>query len=78
MCKFFNVLPFYLAVCPSTASRRPVGTIQSQPEADGEPDGDSVLSVLNCALTACRQVVKVSVKSLDTTLFDFGPSSVLG
>lgn len=64
---FFNVLPVSLAVCPPTASCRPLGTIQSPPEADGEPDKDSVLSVLNCALTACRQVVKVSVKSLDTT-----------
>uniref|UniRef100_H2T2W5 Steroid receptor RNA activator 1 n=1 Tax=Takifugu rubripes TaxID=31033 RepID=H2T2W5_TAKRU len=53
--------PLHSVCPPSTASRRPVGTIQSQPEADGEPDGDSVLSVLNCALTACRQVVKEQV-----------------
>lgn len=68
---FFEVLPVFLAVCPPptsmVASHHPAGTLKSQPEADGEPDGDSVLSVLNCALAACRRAVKVSLKPLDTT-----------
>lgn len=44
-----------------------MGTTKNQPEADSEPDVDSVMSVLNRALNACRQVVKVSLKTLDAT-----------
>uniref|UniRef100_H3CQ85 Steroid receptor RNA activator 1 n=1 Tax=Tetraodon nigroviridis TaxID=99883 RepID=H3CQ85_TETNG len=45
------------------ASRHPAGTAKGQPEADTEPDMDSVMSVLNLALNACRQAVKEQVCS---------------